>query len=428
MCTTFAEATELCSLAKQHNLLLAVYQNRRWDGDFKTVSALIKSGSLGRVVEFESHFDRFRNSVKSGWKEDASLPGSGILYDLVVVGTDTSPAVLIPYPQPHDNAAGRAAWGSHLIDQALVLFGQPDALTAHLLNQRHLPATTVPDAFTVTLHYDHPAGPLTVILRASMLTKQPGARFTVHGTLGSYIKQGMDVQEGQLRAGMSPVSPGFGVEGSAGCRGVLDTLAVDLATLNQTLGVALHDKPSPGLEPLLEDQCLEMDQPAAAAAAGAAAIANTSNEVHTLPSVNVATIAAAVLAEKDAGVSSSSEGSKLQIMTEPGCWMEFYNNVAHILLGDCCKLAAAVGENSNAAAAGEAPVGVIEAAAVAAAAAGPGSGSSSSSNCDFPGKLNSELVVQPEQAADVIRLIELAIQSSNDGQTIRLDRQHSAKV
>lgn len=79
---TFAEATELASLAEERNVILSVYQNRRWDGDFLTVRQIIDAGLLGRVVEFESHFDRFRNFVKpNAWREK-DVPGSGMLYDL----------------------------------------------------------------------------------------------------------------------------------------------------------------------------------------------------------------------------------------------------------------------------------------------------------------------------------------------------------
>jgi predicted dehydrogenase len=85
MCVTYAEAKELCQLAEQTNKIIAVYHNRRWDGDFLTVQSIVKEGVLGRVVEYESHFDRFRNSLKPGWKEE-DHPGSGVLYDLGMPG------------------------------------------------------------------------------------------------------------------------------------------------------------------------------------------------------------------------------------------------------------------------------------------------------------------------------------------------------
>ncbi|KAJ3163539.1 hypothetical protein HDU86_000120 [Geranomyces michiganensis] len=179
---TSAEAQELVDLAKAAGKVLAVYHNRRWDGDFLTVSKLIEEGKLGRVVEFDSRFERYRNSVREGaWKEQ-DLPGSGILYDL----------------------------GSHLIDQALTLFGRPDSVTGHVLNLRQLEAVT-DDAFTIMLTYSKPH-PKIVTLKSTMLAKQPGPRFTVHFTKGTYVKTGVDVQEEQLRARRTPDSAGFGIE------------------------------------------------------------------------------------------------------------------------------------------------------------------------------------------------------------------------
>jgi predicted dehydrogenase len=79
---TSEEANELARVSKETGLICSVYQNRRWDGDFLTVKKLIKGNQLGRLVEFESHFDRFRNFVKAGWREQNDAPGSGMLYDL----------------------------------------------------------------------------------------------------------------------------------------------------------------------------------------------------------------------------------------------------------------------------------------------------------------------------------------------------------
>lgn len=79
---TSEEANELARVAKETGLVCSVYQNRRWDGDFLTAKKLIQGGHLGRLVEFESHFDRFRNFVKAGWREQSDAPGAGMLYDL----------------------------------------------------------------------------------------------------------------------------------------------------------------------------------------------------------------------------------------------------------------------------------------------------------------------------------------------------------
>lgn len=96
---TSAEAEELCQLSQKAKKVLAVYQNRRWDGDFLTISRLVKEGTLGRMVEFESHFDRFRNVMKKdAWREQ-DLPGSGVLYDLgksMLVLKHDSPFLLTP--------------------------------------------------------------------------------------------------------------------------------------------------------------------------------------------------------------------------------------------------------------------------------------------------------------------------------------------
>ncbi|KNC98014.1 uncharacterized protein SPPG_06433 [Spizellomyces punctatus DAOM BR117] len=179
---TYAEAQELISLAKEKKRVLAVYQNRRWDGDFLTVAKLLNDDAFGRVVELESRYERFRNFVKpDAWREE-DYPGSGILYDL----------------------------GSHLIDQAITLFGPPTSITAFIRNFRQLSAPT-DDAFTINLHYTVPH-PKLVTLKSTMLAAHPGPRFTVHGTKGTFIKHGLDPQEGQLRSEILPTAPEFGAE------------------------------------------------------------------------------------------------------------------------------------------------------------------------------------------------------------------------
>jgi predicted dehydrogenase len=175
---TSEEAAELIELAREHGVNLFVYHNRRWDGDFQTVQNIISQSLLGDVVEFESHFDRFRNYFKeNAWREE-ERPGSGILYDL----------------------------GSHLIDQALVLFGLPDAVTAETKIQRK--GGKAVDAFDVRLHYSD----VSVTLKAGMLVREGGPRFTVHGTEGSFVKYGLDPQENALRQGAMPGEDGYGAE------------------------------------------------------------------------------------------------------------------------------------------------------------------------------------------------------------------------
>ncbi|WP_437797822.1 oxidoreductase [Sorangium sp. So ce693] len=174
---TSAEADELIALAARRGRLLSVFQNRRWDADFRTVRSCIEQGLLGEVASYEAHFDRFRPAIKQGWREQEA-PGSGILYDL----------------------------GAHLIDQALVLFGLPRAVTADLQAQRS-GARTV-DYFHLTLDY----GRRRVIVRSSTLVPEPGPRFAVHGDGGSFLKYGIDGQEDALKAGTRPGVPEWGRE------------------------------------------------------------------------------------------------------------------------------------------------------------------------------------------------------------------------
>lgn len=184
MTATLAEAEALVDLAEAGRHALSVFHNRRWDGDFLTVKALIDSGRLGDVRFFESHFDRFRPQVRDRWRERAG-PATGVWYDL----------------------------GSHLLDQALCLFGLPDAVTARCLPMRDGAQTT--DYFHVMLHYPGRE----VILHASSLAAGATLRFQVQGTRGGFIKHGLDPQESQLVAGMSPLSDAFGGEDPS-CYGV----------------------------------------------------------------------------------------------------------------------------------------------------------------------------------------------------------------
>jgi predicted dehydrogenase len=167
---TSKEADELITLAEIQGKIVTAYQNRRWDSDFKTVRKVIKSGVLGNLVEYEAHFDRFRNYVKeNAWREE-ELPGSGILYDL----------------------------GGHLIDQAQYLFGLPEEIYADIRTQRKGGKTD--DNFEIILYYNE----LKVVLKSGMLVKEPLPHFILLGDKGSFIKYGMDVQEEDLKAGKIP--------------------------------------------------------------------------------------------------------------------------------------------------------------------------------------------------------------------------------
>jgi len=176
--TTAAEAEELVQLAKRKQRVVSAYQNRRYVGDFVTLQNLLSDGVLGRVAIFESHFDRFRPELRpTAWREQPH-PGSGIWFDL----------------------------GSHLLDQALVLFGNPRAVAADIRIERA--GAAVDDAFDVTLHYPH----MRALLRASMLAAAPGPTFAAHGTKGSFIKYGLDPQEAALKSGRTPDEPNWDAE------------------------------------------------------------------------------------------------------------------------------------------------------------------------------------------------------------------------
>ncbi|MBN2350315.1 MAG: oxidoreductase [Bacteroidales bacterium] len=176
--TNVREGMELIELAKKKNKLLSIFQNRRWDGDFLTVQHIVQQKLLGRLVEFESHFDRYRNYIKPNtWKEN---PGSdtGVLYNL----------------------------GSHLIDQAIVLFGKPKSVWADIDKVRT--NTKVDDYFYMKLEYPS----VKITLHCSYLTREPGPKYLVHGTEGSYVKYGLDPQEEALDSGRFPDEPDWGKE------------------------------------------------------------------------------------------------------------------------------------------------------------------------------------------------------------------------
>lgn len=177
--TTLKEAAGLVELARKCERLITVYQNRRYDGDFQAIRQIVSNGTLGRIVRFETNYDRFRPDLKPGaWRERVG-PGSGILFDL----------------------------GPHLIDHALVLFGLPEAVTADVRLER--PVAVVDDAFDVMLHY--PAG-MRAALRSTMLAVAPRPRFVLHGTRGSLFKQTFDPQEINLRRAYIPENGPWGVE------------------------------------------------------------------------------------------------------------------------------------------------------------------------------------------------------------------------
>ena len=175
---TVDEGRELIALAAEKSLKLCVFQNRRWDGDFLTIRKIVESGVLGRVVEFHSAYQRYRNFInKDNWKEVADNR-VGITYNL----------------------------GSHMVDQAVTLFGMPEAVFAIIDKLRD--GTEVDDYYFIQLLYPQ----LKVSLRASFLVREETPRYYVHGTEGSFVKWGIDPQEEMLKAGLSPLLAGWGQE------------------------------------------------------------------------------------------------------------------------------------------------------------------------------------------------------------------------
>ena len=175
--TTVKEARRLATIAKKSGLLLSVFQNRRWDSDFLAIQDAIRHGLLGRIVQFESRIDRFRPDVRERWREVPG-PGAGLLYDL----------------------------GPHLIDQALLLFGIPESVHATLAKQRK--GARVDDFFQLVLRY----GETVAVLQAGSLVSGGTPRFAVHGENASVVKMKPDIQEDQLRAGIKPGSPEWGLD------------------------------------------------------------------------------------------------------------------------------------------------------------------------------------------------------------------------
>jgi scyllo-inositol 2-dehydrogenase (NADP+) len=175
--THAAECAALEQAATRAGRKLSVFHNRRWDSDFLTLQRLLAEGTLGEPRTFRARWDRFRPEVAVRWRE-RSEAGAGLLYDL----------------------------GSHLIDQALCLFGPPDWLQADVFAQRS--GAVVDDGFEILLG----RGPLRIALGASSIAADHAFRYQLDGTLASFRKTGLDPQEAQLKAGMLTTERKFGVE------------------------------------------------------------------------------------------------------------------------------------------------------------------------------------------------------------------------
>jgi predicted dehydrogenase len=178
---TSAEAAELAKLAEKQGVVLAPFHNRRWDGDFLTVRKLLEEEAVGRLVTYESHFDRFRPLPRANTWKEAGNEANGLLMDL----------------------------GPHLVDQALALFGPPERITASVRKDRD--NTDIEDAFDITLEYPGYSGHgLRAHCRSSMLACDAAPRFLLHGTKGSFKKYGVDPQEPALVGGAKVPSMGEG--------------------------------------------------------------------------------------------------------------------------------------------------------------------------------------------------------------------------
>ncbi|MFM2481578.1 oxidoreductase [Celerinatantimonas sp. YJH-8] len=177
--TNSVQGQQLIEVANQHQQLLSVYHNRRWDSDFLTIKKLLAEGQLGELKWFESHMDRYRPNVRQRWREDASVEGSGILFDL----------------------------GPHMIDQVVQLFGVPEKLTAQCLSMRD--PSNPDDFFNIIFHYPD----LLVHLHSNPYS--PGSdnmRYKLLGTQAKFVKNGVDPQEDKLKSGSGYLQPGWTID------------------------------------------------------------------------------------------------------------------------------------------------------------------------------------------------------------------------
>lgn len=173
-----SEAEELIAIAKEKNLKLSVFQNRRYDSDYKTIKSVLDQKLLGNIVEAEFHFDRYKEEISPKAHKEVAMKGTGALYDL----------------------------GSHLIDQALQLFGKPTAVFADIAIMR--PVSQVDDYFEVLLYYPSSR----VRIKGSYQVREALPGYVLHGSKGSFIKPKTDMQEAQLQAHMLPTDDAYGIE------------------------------------------------------------------------------------------------------------------------------------------------------------------------------------------------------------------------
>lgn len=190
---TSDQAKTLFKEAKKMECCILPYQNRRYDSDYLSVKKVLESGDLGKLVEAHLRYDRYQYDIGSSIYKETKLPGSGLLYNL----------------------------GPHLLDAAIALFGMPLNWTKTV--ELHRPNTQVDDYAQIHLFY--PKG-LQVFITASLLVVEPQPSFVLNGTKGSFMKHRSDIQENQLKVGMSPMDPVFGIE-DEDKKGVLTTVESD---------------------------------------------------------------------------------------------------------------------------------------------------------------------------------------------------------
>lgn len=185
---TYKEGKQLAEIAAQNDKLLVVYQNRRWDSDFQSVCEVVKEKKLGKLIEAEFHYDRYRMEPSAKTHKEKPEKGVGLIYDL----------------------------GPHLIDQGIALFGKPQAVFARV--QKNRPGSQVDDYFTIHLLYED----FNCVLKSSLLVKEQGPGYILHGTKGSFLKSRADVQEADLIKEQSPCADDWGNE-PASEKGLLHT-------------------------------------------------------------------------------------------------------------------------------------------------------------------------------------------------------------
>lgn len=224
---TVKQGEYLIRLANENGLVLSVFHNRRWDNSFLTVRKVINEGLVGKLVEYEARYDRYRPAVPTSWKEEPEM-GAGILQNL----------------------------GSHLIDQALLLFGNPSKVFCQLHAMRE--NSRVSDFLDLKFQYPN----LSVTLKASYLVKTPGPSYVLHGDTGSFRKHGLDPQEEALKNGLSPLSERWGSDPSnlygfidcdvAGIRyqGQIETIPGNYLAFYESIHDAIREGFEPAVKPI----------------------------------------------------------------------------------------------------------------------------------------------------------------------------------